>query len=352
MWENTGVGSSSGASTVRYSFGSNLTTSGNQTIEFGVDPSPPNEYPNAVVSAAVTGTTNDIALDLDSDNVVDLQFDVTTSAAAALGGQTFSFNLNPDVPPEEYADATLRGDKDRAVIDLDGSGNEEDKEDIVFEFKTALKSGTSTHPYEDRSEINFNIKGSTAWTKISKDQIQQTGYYSFSADFLGGEFGSTENDIKLDIGTRYDGNNFINDSMSTTQFSKSSATVFQDADGYAAGDLQRVSVAADGVITGVYSNGQLIPLFRVGLAKFQNNFGLSNAGGNLFSETRESGGAITNKPGENGLGKISPNSLEMSNVDISEEFVSMITNQRGFQANSKTITTVDAMMQTVIQMKQ
>jgi len=71
----------------------------------------------------------------------------------------------------------------------------------------------------------------------------------------------------------------------------------------------------------------------------------------LFRETRDSGSAITNKPGENGLGTIAPNSLEMSNVDISEEFVSLITNQRGFQANSKTITTVDEMMQTVLQMK-
>ena len=87
------------------------------------------------------------------------------------------------------------------------------------------------------------------------------------------------------------------------------------------------------------------------LAKFLNNYGLNLEGGNLYSETRDSGAAITNKPGENGLGTISPNSLEMSNVDISEEFVALITNQRGFQANSKTITTVDDMMSTVIQMK-
>ncbi|MCK5348932.1 MAG: flagellar hook-basal body complex protein, partial [Desulfobacula sp.] len=121
--------------------------------------------------------------------------------------------------------------------------------------------------------------------------------------------------------------------------------------GYAAGDLQGVDVASDGIMTGIYSNGQLIPLFRIGLAKFLNNYGLFNEGGNLFRETRASGGAITNKPGENGLGTIAPNSLEMSNVDIAEEFVAMIVNQRGFQANSKTVTTVDDMMQTVIQMK-
>lgn len=82
-----------------------------------------------------------------------------------------------------------------------------------------------------------------------------------------------------------------------------------------------------------------------------NNNGLSSAGGNLFRKTRDSGEAITNRPGENGLGTLNPNSLEMSNVDISEEFVKMITTQRGFQANSKTITTVDDMLNTVIGMK-
>ena len=237
------------------------------------------------------------------------------------------------------------------VIDLDGSGNDSDNDDLRFVFDDPLKFGASAHPYNDRSVIDFDIVGSTAWTEISKNDIEQSGYYSFTTDFLGGLYGSTENDIELDLGTVYRENNFINDSLSTTQYSKSSSTVFQDANGYAAGDLQGVDVASDGIMTGIYSNGQLIPLFRVGLAKFLNNFGLFNEGGNLFRETRASGSAITNKPGENGLGTIAPNSLEMSNVDIAEEFVAMIVNQRGFQANSKTITTVDDMMQTVIQMK-
>ena len=139
--------------------------------------------------------------------------------------------------------------------------------------------------------------------------------------------------------------------MSTTQYSKSSSTIYQDADGYASGDLESVDVSADGTITGNYSNGQLIPLFRVGLARFYNNYGLMSEGGNLFTETNDSGEAITNRPGENGLGTIAPNSLEMSNVDISTELVKMIEIQRGYQGNSKTITTVDEMLQTVINMK-
>jgi len=351
IWENT-AGASTGASTIQYTFGSSLatTSSTSGTIQFQVDPSPPKEYADAVITTSGADASFAI-IDFENNGGADLTFEVTSGAGTIGGGTTLQFDLDPDIPPAEYADATLKGDQTRAVIDLDGSGNEDDKEDIVFSFADPLKYGTSTHAYNDRSVINFDIKGSTAWTSVSKDEIKRTGYFEFTTDFLGGEFGSTETDIKFNIGTRYDGTNFVNDSLSTTQYSKSSSTIFQDADGYAAGDLQGVDVASDGILTGVYSNGQLVPLFRVGLAKFLNNFGLSNEGGNLFSETRDSGGAITNKPGENGLGTLAPNSLEMSNVDISEEFVAMITNQRGFQANSKTITTVDDMMQTVIQMK-
>ena len=141
------------------------------------------------------------------------------------------------------------------------------------------------------------------------------------------------------------------DALSTTYYSSASTTVFQTSTGYGAGDLQSISVDTDGVITGSYSNGQVTPLFRVALAKFQNVQGLFKEGGNLFRETRNSGDAITGQPGTNGLGSIAANSLEQSNVDISNEFVKMITTQRGFQANSKIVTTVDDMLSEVINMK-
>ena len=320
-----------------------------QSIEFVMDPTPPGEYAGAVLSYAASGTQA-FSIDFDGDRSEDITFN-PTAGGAVLAGSQLIFSVNPDIPPAEYANATLKGDQEEVVIDIDGSGNDSDNDDIRFVFDDPLRFGPTANAYADRSEIGFNNLGSTAWTQIDKKDIEQTGFFSFTTDFLGGEYGSTETDIALNLGSTYVGTNFVNDSLSTTQYAKSSSTVFQDANGYAAGDLQGVDVASDGILTGVYSNGQLIPLFRVGLAKFLNNYGLRNEGGNLFRETRDSGSAITNKPGENGLGTIAPNSLEMSNVDIAEEFVNMITNQRGFQANSKTITTIDDMMSTVIQMK-
>ncbi|MEI6127594.1 MAG: flagellar hook-basal body complex protein, partial [Pseudomonadota bacterium] len=73
--------------------------------------------------------------------------------------------------------------------------------------------------------------------------------------------------------------------------------------------------------------------------------------GNLYSKTRESGQPITGTPGTAGMGKIAPNSLEQSNVDLATEFVNMIIQQRGFQANSKTITTTDEMLSELIALK-
>jgi len=177
------------------------------------------------------------------------------------------------------------------------------------------------------------------------------GYFFVTADFLGGT--STSMDVELNFGSTYNSTTttWANASLSTTQYSSASTTTFQSSNGYGAGDLQSVTVGTDGAITGQYSNGQVIPLYRVALAKFQNNQALFKVGGNLFQETRLSGDPTTSKAGTNGLGSLSPNSLEQSNVDIANEFVKMITTQRGFQANSKIITVTDQMLQELINIK-
>lgn len=190
------------------------------------------------------------------------------------------------------------------------------------------------------------------WATMTETNDLTNGYFTFTADFLGGTGTTTTSmDVELNFGSAYSSGSWTNDSLSTTQYSSASTTTFQSANGYGAGDLQSLTVATDGAITGQYSNGQVIPLFRVALAKFQNNQALFKVGGNLYRETRLSGDPTTSKPGTNGLGSISPNSLEQSNVDIATEFVKMITTQRGFQANSKIITVTDQMLAELINLK-
>lgn len=192
-----------------------------------------------------------------------------------------------------------------------------------------------------------DLTDANCWATMDGDFTNQ--HYTFAPDFLGGN--GTDMSVELNFGTAFDGSNWVPDSLSTSQFSSASTTVYQSSSGYGAGDLQSISVDVDGVITGQYSNGQVTPLFRVALAKFQNSQGLFKEGGNLFRATRTSGEPVTGKPGTNGLGNIASNSLEQSNVDISNEFVKMITTQRGFQANSKIVTTVDQMLSDTINMK-
>ncbi|MEG6502832.1 MULTISPECIES: flagellar hook-basal body complex protein [unclassified Desulfovibrio] len=122
-------------------------------------------------------------------------------------------------------------------------------------------------------------------------------------------------------------------------------------DGYASGTLSNVNIDNGGVVYGIYSNGKTIPLYQIALYDFQNHQGLYREGGNLFSATNDSGEPQLGVAGDNGFGKTKAYNIEQSNVDMTTEFVQMISTQRGFQANSKGITTVDTMLETVIGMK-
>ncbi len=138
---------------------------------------------------------------------------------------------------------------------------------------------------------------------------------------------------------------------STTQYSSASNTVYQSQDGYPPGVLQGISVGQDGTISGSYDNGQILKLYQLTLANFNNPQGLSTDGGNLYSATLRSGDAYTSAPGAGGMGKISANSLEESNVDLATQFSRMIIAQSGYEANSKVITTTDEILQTLMNMK-
>lgn len=291
-------------------------------------------------SGAGTITSADVGITVNNHNALT---DVTLPSPTAsltytLATDTWAFTGG--ATPAGYGAASVVSSSANSItIDLDGAAIPS-----IADLSLTV-NGTPA----DGDVLTFDIVGSDRWTSITPDPT--TGYYQFNPDFIGGVTNSTAMTIDFNPGTHMVGTQFENDSLTTTQFSRSSTTVFQSANGYGAGDLQGVDVDVDGVITGIYTNGQLLPLNRVALAKFNNVQELEKEGGSLYRETRNSGDAITNHPGTSGLGDISPNSLEQSNVDIANEFVKMITSQRGFQANSKIITTVDSMLAEVIGMK-
>lgn len=136
-----------------------------------------------------------------------------------------------------------------------------------------------------------------------------------------------------------------------TQFASENTVAFEAQDGYPMGELETFRINDNGDVMGYYSNGYKQVVGRIAITKFYNPNGLEKVGGSLFTRTPNSGEALIMQPGTGGIGTIISDSLEMSNVDLSEEFTDMIIAQRGFQANSKTITTADEMLQELINLK-
>lgn len=130
-----------------------------------------------------------------------------------------------------------------------------------------------------------------------------------------------------------------------------SRTYYVDQNGYPAGDLSNLEIDDNGIVNAYYTNGKVLPRYRLVLAGFNNEEGLKRVGGNLFEATSSSGAPFYGNPGEAGLGTLRSGTLEMSNVDIAEEFTRMIITQRAFQANARVITTSDEMLQDVIALK-
>ena len=137
----------------------------------------------------------------------------------------------------------------------------------------------------------------------------------------------------------------------TTQFAAPSSTLLQSQDGYGSGVLQNFSIDDQGKVRGLFSNGQALDLKRVALAKFASTAGLKSVGKNLFSETLLSGQPIVASPGNSGTGSLHSGALEISNVDLSSQFVELIRAQQAFQANARVITTGDQLLTETVNLK-
>ncbi|MCX7170311.1 MAG: flagellar hook-basal body complex protein [Proteobacteria bacterium] len=122
-------------------------------------------------------------------------------------------------------------------------------------------------------------------------------------------------------------------------------------DGYTSGKISGLSVSADGIVQGNYSNGKSRNLGQIVLATFTNPNGLQSMGGNQWVETSDSGQPIPGTPGSGSLGTVQSGAIEESNVDLTAELVSMITQQRAYQANAQTIKTIDQVLQTLVNLR-
>ncbi|MCL2180636.1 MAG: flagellar hook-basal body complex protein, partial [Treponema sp.] len=138
---------------------------------------------------------------------------------------------------------------------------------------------------------------------------------------------------------------------SITQYAESSSTKMVEQDGRTMGYLDNFNIDSSGRITGVYSNGSTRTIGQVALASFTNQGGLEKTGDNTYRVSNNSGLANIGPSGVAGKGDIVAGALEMSNVDMADQFVDMIVTQRGFQANSRTIQTADQLLQELLTLK-
>jgi flagellar hook protein FlgE len=186
--------------------------------------------------------------------------------------------------------------------------------------------------------MTFTKAGST-WNIAADDNgTTATGSVTFAngKPTAGGNF--TVNGITIDI-------------SKVSGYATMSSLAVSGQDGAAVGKLESYTLGNDGSLIGSFSNGIKQVLAKIALAKFTNPAGLEKAGGSSYVATGNSGGVQLGAAGDPGLGTLTGGSLEMSNVDLSQEFTNLIVAQRGFQANARIITTSDEVLQELTQLK-
>lgn len=186
-------------------------------------------------------------------------------------------------------------------------------------------------------KLKFNDKGQLM------EEVESKSSFNFSKGAAQGQ------KISFNFGKSLkEGGNGLD---ASTQYGSRSTVARHTQNGSSAATLASMSFNDDGVLTAVYDNGVQRDIGQVAVAKFENNEGLFKTGKNLYKETRRSGQAALGKPGADGRGEVYSKSIELSNVDVATEFINMMAAQRNFQANTRTLTTSDQMLQEVLNIK-
>lgn len=246
-------------------------------------------------------------------------------AADAIDGTVFS---------QQMKVVDEKGKEQTATIYFQKTGD--DKWELFDEEPATFGDTSATKP-KSFTSLNFDANGQLV--VADKTLAGQTiNISSGKEDDSNTAVDESVQKIKLDF-----------DFSNLTQV-KGSTTALVNPNGNKEGKLESFNIGSSGEINGVYSNGLITTLGQLAVAKFSNSSGLTKTGGNTFQESINSGTANINIAGE-GRGVIASGSLEMSNVDLSEEFTEMIVAQRGFQSNSRIITTSDEILQELVNLK-
>jgi len=259
-------------------------------------------------------------------NSVLTQSSAGTSFSQSINAATHSSSI--DIYDSLGSKHTLRMEFRKTALDTSTGSTW----DMVISVPTPSTIDTIAPTNEKTGSVRFNNDGSIA--------SLVPGNISFS----GNNGSAPEQQVKLEFGT-------INAFDGMTSFDSKSSTSGISQDGFTGGDLVGIRIDQSGTIVGSFSNGRSFGLAQIAMAKFTNNEGLSTEGGNIYNQTANSGDPTIGTAATSGRGFIQSAALEASNVDLSRSLTQLIIIQRGFQANGKTITTSDQLLQTLIGLK-
>jgi flagellar hook protein FlgE len=282
-------------------------------------------------SPANATTTADVAVNLDA---------VATVPAAA-------FTLDGNGDGTDNDPANFNSSSTMTVYDSQGGPHEVS----LYYEKTAANAWTVHFIHQDPADANLLVEAGTQNLTFDQNGALVDDNSGTAIDFTFGATVLAPQPVTFDFGTGTGETPAGTGLDGSSQFSADFSVVRLSQNGYGAGFLKSVAVSEDGVITGIFTNGQTRQIGQIALAKFVAPTELTKAGRNLFAESFDSGQPIVGAAGTSGIGRTLSNALELSNVDLAEEFVRMITAQRGFQANSRVITTTDEMISELVNLK-
>ena len=225
------------------------------------------------------------------------------------------------------------GAQQRVSIDFTKSAT-----DNVWNMTVKGPDGTALNG-TDTTPIALTFDASGTLMSVSGGTASATGQLT-----LPGQGGADPLNFTIDFGA-------AGSPGSITQLGGTSTAAATGQNGSTTGYLRSFAISDDGVVSGVFSNGRSQPLARIALGAFNNPAGLVKAGQSLFRASGASGQALVGTPGTAGRGSMAAGTLEMSNVDLAQEFTNLIIAQRGFQANSRIITASDEMLQDLVNLK-
>ena len=323
-----------------------------------------------------TGVTTDLAIQGDSFFVVsdgtkdvytrsgNFQIDANGRMVASTNGNIVQGKVAIDgVLTDTITDITLPfGQKApaRATENIGLAGNL-DAESLVGDTRETTITVFDAMGARDEATISFTKTGGTTWDyaiTMANGAVASGDTGTLTFDNQGRlttplpatpfaytpASGAATVSMAIDFGT-------VGEVSGLSQFAAPSTAVIKEQDGYTMGDLERFSIDQNGLVTGAFTNGVTLTLAQMTLADFNNPAGLIRSGDNMYTVSSNSGTPVLGFADEGSQSKITSGALEMSNVDLAQEFTAMITAQRGFQSNARVITTSDEMLQEIVTLK-